>query len=133
MLYRDAVPPEPARENAESSTKQQHLQLIMRAKKYIHRHYREPIRLTDVALFLQVSSFHLSRIFSRESDFSFFDYLLEVRLNEAKQLLRSGRYRVGEVAFRVGYEDAGYFSRLFKARVGCSPKEYAERNGSPAV
>ncbi len=132
VLYRAAIPQEPMQENTGLSTKQQHLQLILRAKKYIHRHYQEPIRLTDVALYLQVSSFHLSRVFSRESDFSFFDYLLEVRLNEAKQLLRSGRYRVGEVAFRVGYEDAGYFSRLFKARVGCSPKEYAERMGSTA-
>ncbi|MPN25507.1 HTH-type transcriptional activator RhaR [bioreactor metagenome] len=127
VLYRAAIPQEPIPGNAELSTKQQHLQLILRAKKYIHRHYREPIRLADAALYLQVSSFHLSRIFSRESDFSFFDYLLEVRLNEAKQLLQSGRHRVGEVALRVGYDDAGYFSRLFKARTGCTPKEYAER------
>ncbi len=127
VLYRAAVPRETATANAAPSTKQQHLQLILRAKKYIHRHYREPIRLADAAGYLQVSSFHLSRIFSRESDFSFFDYLLEVRLNEAKQLLASGRYRVGEVALRVGYEDAGYFCRLFKARAGCTPKEYSDR------
>lgn len=115
------------------SPKQQHQQLLLRAKKYIHRHFRETIQLIDVAHYLQVSSFHLSRIFSRESDFSFIDYLTEIRLNEAKRLLQSGRYKVREIAFHVGYNDEKYFNRLFKKHTGCTPTEYAQKQNYPPI
>lgn len=98
--------------------------LVNRAKAYIDRFFRKSIRLEDVAEDLQVSPFYISRIFSRESDFSLVEYLTEKRLGEAKKLLAEGRYNVAEVARMVGYGDANYFSKVFKRRVGCPPGKY---------
>jgi len=71
-----------------------------------------------------VSPFHLSRMFSQESDFSLFEYLSEVRINEAKKLLRDGRLLVSEVAERTGYDNGNYFAKVFRRKVGCSPGKY---------
>ncbi len=98
--------------------------LVNKAKGYIDRHFRDPIRLEDVAEHLQVSTFYISRIFSSESDFSLVEYLTERRLNEAKKLLADGRHSVAEVARMAGYEDSNYFSKVFKRRVGCPPGKY---------
>ena len=98
--------------------------IVAEAKKYLEKNYKQPIRLEKVAKELEVSPFYLSRIFNRESDFSLFQYLTEVRINEAKKLLREGRYIVGDVALMVGFESSNYFSKVFKKHVGCSPTQY---------
>ncbi len=128
ILYRAALPAATETEiAADAGQRPQHRQLVLRAQKYLRRNFRRPVRLAEVAEYLQVSPFHLSRVFSRESDFSFFDYLLELRLSEARRLLAEGRHRVSEVAAAVGYEDSGYFSKVFKLKAGCTPGEFAER------
>jgi two-component system response regulator YesN len=121
LIYRDAVSID-NNEHETSKSKQKHL--VAQAKKYIDRFFRNPLRLEDVAEHLQVSPFYLSRIFSRESDFSLIEYLTDARMNEAKKILSSGRYIVADVAKMVGYEDGNYFSKVFKRQTGCSPCKY---------
>ncbi len=98
--------------------------LLVAAKNYIEKNYTKPIRLEEVAAALEVSPFYLSRIFSRESDFSLFRYLTEIRIHEAKKLLWEGRHIVGDIAIMVGFESSNYFSKVFKKYVGCSPTNY---------
>lgn len=121
LLYRDAVSPCSKDDN---DAKSRQKQLVRNAKKYIDRFFRDQIRLEDIAEHLKVSPFHLSRIFSSESDFSLIDYLTEVRIGEAKKLLSDGRYIVADVARMVGYEDSNYFSKVFKRRTGISPCKF---------
>lgn len=121
LIYRDITSPV---QKSNSSNESKHRNLILKAKNYINRSFMKAISLEDAADHLQVSPFYLSRIFSRESDFSFVEYLTEVRIAEAKKLLLDGGYIVAEVARMVGYEDPNYFSRVFKRRVGCSPGKY---------
>jgi AraC-like DNA-binding protein/mannose-6-phosphate isomerase-like protein (cupin superfamily) len=99
-------------------------ELIQAARRYIERNFALPLRLEDIAVHLRVSPFHLSRMFSQESDFSLFEYLSEVRINEAKKLLRDGRLLVSEVAERTGYDNGNYFAKVFRRKVGCSPGKY---------
>jgi AraC-like DNA-binding protein len=99
--------------------------LFLDAKAFLEEHYHEPISLEEIAEALHVSPFHLSRVFSSESDFSLFSYLTEFRMGKARELLKSGRMNVSEVAERVGYENGGYFSKVFKRYHGMSPSEYA--------
>ncbi len=99
-------------------------ELIQSARRYIERNYAMPVRLEDIAMHLQISPFHLSRMFSQESDFSLFEYLAEVRINEAKKLLRDGRLLISEVAERTGYDNGNYFAKVFRRKVGCSPGKY---------
>jgi AraC-like DNA-binding protein len=99
--------------------------LMLRARRYVREHYAECIALDDIADALGVSAYHLSHVFSRESDFSLFAYLMQVRMDKAKELLRDGRWNVSEVSRAVGYQDPNYFSKVFRRHVGRSPKQYA--------
>ena len=56
---------------------------------------------------------------------SFVKYLTYVRVEKAKELLETGKYKVHEVAEMVGYQDAGYFTKVFKKETGVLPKQYA--------
>jgi AraC-like DNA-binding protein len=98
--------------------------IVDEAKKYLEKNYSQPIRLEEVAKALGVSPFYLSRIFNRESDFSLFEYLTEVRINAAKKLLREERYIIGDIAQMVGFESSNYFSKVFRKHVGCNPTQY---------
>ncbi len=119
LIYRDLTQTaEPAVEN-----NSQH-ELIQAARRYIERNFALQLRLEDIAVHLRVSPFHLSRVFSQESDFSLFEYLTEVRINEAKKLLRDGRLLVSEVAERTGYDNGNYFAKVFRRKVGISPGKY---------
>lgn len=98
--------------------------IVAEAKRYLEKNYQQPIRLEDVASALEVSPFYLSRVFNRESEFSLFQYLTEVRINAAKKLLREERYIIGDIAQMVGFENSNYFSKVFRKHVGCNPTHY---------
>jgi len=103
--------------------------LVREAKAYVEHHYARPVTLDEIAEALRVSPFYLSRVFSRESDVSLFGYLTAVRLGKARQLLSEERLNVSEVAYRVGYEDPNYFSKVFRRAYGYSPSRFAARAG----
>ena len=70
---------------------------------------------------------HFSTIFSQETGQTFVEYLTEVRLEAAKELLTNSDARMSDIAFDVGYQEPHYFSYLFKKHVGVSPREYRSR------
>ncbi|MFW6154750.1 MAG: AraC family transcriptional regulator [Planctomycetota bacterium] len=122
FLLREATE-RPSRDAASAAQR-----LMLRAKQYIHDHYAECVALDDIAEALDVSGYHLSHVFSRESDFSLFAYLMQIRMNRAKELLAAGRLNVSQVSRAVGYQDPNYFSKAFRRHVGLSPREYAGRH-----
>lgn len=75
--------------------------------------------------YFSVSSFF--RKFKLYTGMTPLQYLLDIRLANAKKLLESTNYSIGEVASLVGYDNALYFSRLFHKHVGISPKEYRKK------
>jgi len=97
------------------------LRLVAEAKTYVEAHYADPITLEQIAAALQVSPFHLSRVFSQESDFSLFGYLATVRLTRARQLLLEESLSVAEVAYAVGYASPNYFAKVFRKAFGHPP------------
>ncbi len=97
--------------------------LVNEAKKYLEKHYPQPVKLEDVAASLKVSPFYLSRVFSHESDFSLFEYLNDVRMRKARELLHEGRHIVSDVAYMTGFEDSNYFSKVYKRHYGHSPSQ----------
>ncbi len=100
---------------------------IAGAIKYIDSHCREDISLTTVARYLDISEGYLSRIFKKETNYTFTDYLIYYRIKMSMQLLKDHRLKVYEVADSVGYSDTTYFSNQFKKIVGMSPTKYQER------
>jgi len=95
--------------------------LLAEARQYIDLHYAEQISLDQIADTLRISHFYLSHLFSRENDFSFVEYITQVRMQKAKDLLAAGAKNVSEAAYAVGYNDSNYFSKVFHRYFGVSP------------
>ena len=100
---------------------------VEQAIKYICEHYKEDINISTVAEQLQISEGYLSRVFKKETDYTFTTYLSHYRMKVAMELLKEGKLKVYEVADSVGYSDTAYFSAQFKKVVGIAPSEYQER------
>ncbi len=100
--------------------------ILRKAVDYINEHYAEPVTLNEVAEHTFVTTFYISRMFKKELGTSFVDYLNDIRIEKAKELLKDVKYKSYEVASLVGIQDPHYFSRLFKKHSGISPSEYRE-------
>jgi two-component system response regulator YesN len=99
--------------------------LIRQSKEYIEHHYADPeLSLSIVAAQANLSASHFSVVFSQETAQNFKEYLTEVRINKAKELLRMTALRSADIAYQVGYNDPHYFSSVFKKHTGQSPIEF---------
>lgn len=97
-------------------------QIMLQAKAYMQEHFSEPISLDDIAAAIGISPYHLSHVFSQESDFAVFAYLTQLRMGRAWARLERG-LKVSAVAGEVGYENPSYFSRAFKKHFGVRPSD----------
>ena len=78
-----------------------------------------------------MSNSHFCTIFSQEMGVTFTEYLTELRMNRAKELLRTTQMRSSDIAYAVGYNDPHYFSYLFKKHTGMTPRDFRrEAQGS---
>jgi len=85
---------------------------------------QDPPTLDELSKQIGCSPFHLSRNFSEQTGMTIPQYLRQVRMERAAELLRSGSYNVTEVAFTVGYSSLGHFSKSFCEVIGCCPSLY---------
>ena len=100
-------------------------QLIDQAKEYIRSHYEESdISIGKVCQHLHISTGYFSSIFKKEMKMTFVSYLLQIRLEAAKEMLRSTELKAFEIAEKIGFADPNYFSFCFRKKYGQSPKEY---------
>jgi two-component system, response regulator YesN len=99
--------------------------LIAKAKKYIMEHYVEEISLHEVAAVLNISSGYFSTIFKQYAGIGFTDYVTENKIEQAKKLLWEADYKIYEIANILGYQNAYYFSKVFKKITGLTPSEFA--------
>lgn len=102
--------------------------LLQKAREYIENHYAdEDISLNVTAAAVNLSPNHFSTIFSQETGETFIEFLTAVRMEKAKELLRTTNKKTAEIAYEVGYKDAHYFSYLFKKTQDCTTREYRGR------
>ena len=87
---------------------------VEQAVQLIREHFREDINISTVAGELEISEGYLSRVFKKETDYTFTSYLTRYRMKKAMTLLKDCRVKVYEVAEQVGYSDTAYFSAQFK-------------------
>jgi YesN/AraC family two-component response regulator len=95
--------------------------LVKRTIAYFHQNYAEPLTRGEVASAIGVSENYLSQIFHRELGLPPWDYLTRYRIRQAEQLLRCTTESITAIATRVGFQDSGYFGRVFRRETGMSP------------
>ena len=100
-----------------------------RARLYMSQHFTDSnLMLQDVARAAGMSESRFSTVFAQENGRTFTEYLTALRLDRAMLLLRTTDRRSSQIALDVGYNDAHYFSYLFKKHTGLTPGEYRARN-----
>ncbi|MGZ8510857.1 MAG: helix-turn-helix domain-containing protein [Chitinophagaceae bacterium] len=90
---------------------------------YIRSHFQEEISLQQLASLVHLNPFHLLRVFKKIIGVSPYEYLLIIRSEHARQLLRSG-YKVQDAALEAGFYDTSHFNRVFRKIAGMSPKSF---------
>ena len=107
---------------------QQYSDIIRAAKRYIEENYMsDEVSLNTVSASVNMSPSYFSSVFSKESGKTFVEYLTEVRMEKAKEMLMCSPLKTSEIGYKVGYKDPHYFSYIFKKTQGCSPKDYRQR------
>lgn len=94
------------------------------AKKYIQQNYMNSISLEEVANIAGFNSSYFSSLFKKESGSNFLEYLSEVRMTKAKELLRESNLSIAVICQEVGYNDLKHFTKSFKKNTGIKPNEY---------
>lgn len=94
---------------------------------YINANYMHDIHILDIADIVGVERTYLSKKFKEKMGQSMQSYLVNVRLEKAYRLLRSG-YNVSQSSYMCGYKDCFNFSKMFKKRYGVSPQKLREKN-----
>lgn len=88
--------------------------------------YTKNIKLEEVAKRVGVSSQYLSKIFKDETGQTFIEYLTNLRINRAKDIIQTSDQPIKQVGIMVGYRDPNYFSRIFRSVVGISPSDFKD-------
>ena len=97
---------------------------MYKALEYIESNYIRTILVEEIAACTGLSTDYFSRMFKHFTNLSPVEYIKNVRLAKAAELLRQPSMSVSQVALEVGFEDPGYFSRQFKQTLGISPSQY---------
>lgn len=100
------------------------LLVVTEAKRYIDGHYMDDISVEGLADRFQISANHFNRMFRQTFDIPCKEYIINVRVDHAKEYLTSPALTVREVGGMVGYPDSNYFAKVFRKKTGMTPTEY---------
>ncbi len=100
---------------------------LIAAKECIEFHYREPLRVENLARHAGMSAGHFQRQFLKAFNTSPIEHQQRLRISAACNLLRSTALLCSEIAEQLGFSDVFYFSKTFKRRVGVSPLGYRKK------
>lgn len=99
--------------------------VVKRIIQYLSQHYQEKISLDQIAQNMYLSTFYISKIFKSETGDTPINYLINLRMEKARELLEDQEHlSIQDVAAAVGYEDAYHFSKLFKKHFGVAPSKW---------
>ena len=107
-------------------TRQTHVaqERVEKAAALVRAHFAEPLTLEELGQRVGCSPFYLSRTFTEQMGMTLTQFLRQVRLERAAELLRSGKFNVTQAALEVGYSSVGHFSTAFHETFGCCPGLY---------
>lgn len=126
IRYRNAAVERLATEVHEARSRKHTSSYVEQCKDYIHKNYRTKIYLDDIADRLGVSAGYLSRLFTQETGTRFQDYVVQVRVERAANLLTYSEESLSKIAEYVNFPSQSYMGKVFKEYKGVSPKKYRE-------
>ena len=97
---------------------------VEQVRSYIQEHFCEELSLEDIANACDMSKYYLCHVFKENMGISAFNYLIWLRMEEARRLLATTSLKVAQVGLQVGYSDPNYFITAFKKQEGMTPTEY---------
>jgi AraC family transcriptional regulator len=97
---------------------------ILQISEYIHANLDQSIKLADLADLAGMSQFHFSRMFKQSMGISPHQYLLQQRVEQAKQLLRQSKLAIAEIALQCGFNSQSHLSKHFREATGMTPSDY---------
>ncbi|WP_455383396.1 helix-turn-helix domain-containing protein [Salinispira pacifica] len=100
-------------------------QLVEKAKFLMEENIYGEINLNAIGEMLGVSTSHLNEVFKSYTSMTPYQYFISIKIHKAKELLERGELSIKEIAFRLGFRDQYYFSRLFKNKTGISPSRWS--------
>jgi signal transduction histidine kinase/DNA-binding LacI/PurR family transcriptional regulator/AraC-like DNA-binding protein len=112
---------------ASSALPQPTSMLVKQASAFIQQNYTRSFSLEELSKKIGVSKSYLSRIFKADTGISLWDYLNRYRIQKAKELLLLTDESITAIAADVGYEEVGYFGRVFREIAGCSPRAFRQQ------
>ena len=98
--------------------------IVTKVQTYLHDHYKADIKITDLADEFYLNSVYLGQLFKKKTGVYINDYINELRIEEAKKLLKSTGYKVYEISLMVGFTNSDYFTTKFEKTVGVTPLHY---------
>jgi two-component system response regulator YesN len=107
----------------------EHAGIIEKAKRYIMDNLERHISLQDIADHVCISPGYLSTVFKKEYNQNLMDHINMIKMERACELICQRKYRIYEVSYKVGFNNAYYFTRVFRRHIGLSPSEYQKKGG----
>lgn len=98
--------------------------VVSRIKRYIMEHSGKDITREDISAYVHLNPAYVSRLFKKETGLALSDYVMHVRIENAKRLLTQSDEKISIVAEKAGYYNPSYFAKLFRKVVGITPQEY---------
>lgn len=111
----------------ESLYLQSNERIVSRVKEFCRQNYNTDCSLDDISSSVYISKNYLAQVFKEKTGMSLWNYVTDLRVEKAKELLALAEVKATMVAELVGYKNASHFGRVFKERTGLTPKEYQQK------
>ncbi|MEW9050822.1 MAG: response regulator [Neobacillus sp.] len=111
------------------SVQQKNSNIIYDIEKYLQENFDRDVKLQEISDQFYISREYISRKFKQEFNVNISDYIVKIRIDKAKSLLKNSQLKIYEIATMIGYQDDKYFRKVFKKIVGVTPNEYREGIG----
>lgn len=96
---------------------------LKRVIDYIQEHLYQDLKLVELSAIVQLSPYHFSRLFKRRMGITPHQYILQQRIEKAKDLIQHSELSIAEIAVQTGFSDQSHLTRCFKRSVGVTPKQ----------
>ncbi|WP_457787217.1 response regulator transcription factor [Pseudomonas sp. PL-6] len=113
-------------ESIRLTTEHQKQQPLHKVLQHIDQHFRESVDQKDLAQRCGMTPFRFSRLFKDVVGVGFMEYILNKRMDFAKELLDNSQMPITSIGYEAGFKDPSYFARAFKQSCGCTPSEYRQ-------